>query len=247
MKKNQTVSLILFLALICCYGDIVIKRDWEFESSKKVSFSISDTCEITVEFTGVIPPDFLVGYTRLGLQIDDSLRELPDSVSPLYRISFDAGFLNFSHVLTCTFKYDSGLFDLNVDISSLKCMQDPYPVAKLHFWRDCDSFFIDKINQTFGFSYRVIGKNENLEKTKNIKIASTDYPFDFGIVKKSESFIKITNRNPVNGKSDIHKFMVGIRSNGYHTENNAAFYSLLGRSLIKGGPGASGQYIHFLK
>jgi hypothetical protein len=64
--------------------------------------------------------------------------------------------------------------------------RDPYPVTALHQWYTLDSFFVDTLQKTLRFKYfhpRYVVLDSSLTKAKIFKanIASTGYPFEYGI------------------------------------------------------------------
>ena len=82
MRALRSFTVVFMLLARSADCVVFMQKEWNFESNKTVGFIVKDTCEIRVEFIDKIPPDFLVGSTRLGLAADDSLVSLPDSVLP---------------------------------------------------------------------------------------------------------------------------------------------------------------------
>jgi hypothetical protein len=240
MNRPQPVIIAFFLLAQSADCTVFMKKEWTFESDKTISFVVKDTCEIRVEFLGKIPPDFLVGYTRLGVQLDDSLIATPDSVLPLIRICLDAGFLGFSHVLTVTVTCQSEMFDNAGPLSSLRCMKDPYPMAQVHFWKNCDSTFFDG-DKIFGFSHRHIAADEGVTKRGKVAIATTGYPFHFGIMRLKNARVAGPMRAKANGGAAVVPALTVV---GFARlsccKPPRTEYSILGRVLLVGRPSVKG-------
>lgn len=188
--KYPFSALITFL-ILCLFTYNVhpkqystIVRNWSLSGESTERFEMADTCMFTVTFTDLIPPTYLFGYDRFSVTISDSINPAGLSAIPLLHFSFDAGFLYFNHILTVTIPLSSPLIpDSLRQPGAYRLYRDPFPYTGFHQWYADDSLTIDTNQSVIRFVYHH-PKYIPLQKSKNyasIKIASTGYPFDFGI------------------------------------------------------------------
>lgn len=190
-EKKYSVSaliavcvLYLFTYSVCAKQSSLIVRNWSLSGERTESFEMTDSCIFTVTFTDLIPPTYLLGYDRFDVTISDSLNPAGLTAVPVLHISFDAGFLYFNHILTVTIPFSSPLIPDSLQQSGVyKLYRDPFPYTGFHQWYADDSLTIDSSRSLIRFVYHH-PKYVPLQKSKNyakIKIASTGYPFDFGL------------------------------------------------------------------
>jgi len=174
----------LFIYSVYAKKSSTIVHNWSLSGENIERFEMVDTCMFTVTFTDLIPPTYLFGYDRFTVTISDSINPAGLTAIPVLHFSFDAGFLYFNHILTVTIPFSSPLIPDSLRQPGVyRLYRDPFPYTGFHQWYADDSLTIDSTRSLLRFVYRH-PKYIPLQKSKNyasVKIASTGYPFDFGI------------------------------------------------------------------
>jgi len=177
--------LILFLFIFSAYPEqfSTIVRDWSLSGERTEIFEMTDTCMFTVNFIGEIAPT-VHGYERFSVTVSDSIDPAGLTAIPVLRFSFDAGFLDFKHIITVTIPFSSPLIpDSLRHPGSYRLYRDPFPYTWIHQWYAYDSLTIDSTQSLIRFVYHHPDYIQ-LQKSKNhasVKICSEGYPFDFGL------------------------------------------------------------------
>lgn len=180
------IICILCICLSIAYSvqSLTITRTWSLSGERTEKFELVDTCSLTVSFPDLVPPTYLYGYDRFGVTISDSINNAGMEAIPVLNFSFDAGFLYFDHILTVTIPFSSTLiFDSLRQPGQYRLYRDPFPYTGFHQWYEDDSITIDSSKSLLSFVYHH-PKYIPLRKSNgyaSVKIASTGYPFDFGI------------------------------------------------------------------
>ena len=161
-----------------------IVQNWSISGEREEIFEMNDTCSLSVSFPDLIPPTYLFGYDRFSVTISDSMSPFSMDAQPVLHFSFDAGFLYFDHVLTVTIPFSSPLISDSLrQPGQYRLYRDPFPYTGFHQWYADDSITIDTIRSLIRFVY-YHPKYIPLQKSRvhtAVKIASTGYPFSFGI------------------------------------------------------------------
>ncbi|MBN1575456.1 MAG: hypothetical protein JW913_02830 [Chitinispirillaceae bacterium] len=194
-----------FLSVVCiCLYSMspaqasTIARNWSLNGEREETFEMNDSGSFTVSFPDLVPPTHLFGYDRFGVTISDSMDSFSMDALPVLHFSFDAGFLYFNHVLTVTIPFSSPLIaDSLGQPGRYRLYRDPFPYTGFHQWYADDSITIDTIQSLIRFVYHH-PKYIPLQKARvhaAVKIASTGYPFLFGIFSHPSNGIGYGLRN----------------------------------------------------
>jgi hypothetical protein len=199
LLKLIALSGCIFLYSVYPVTASAIVRDWSLTGEREETFEMVDTCSFTVSFPDLVPPTYLFGYDRFNATISDSMSPFSMDARPVLHFSFDAGFLYFDHILTVTIPLSSPLIsDSLKQPGEYRLYRDPYPFTGFHQWYADDSLYIDSIRSSIRFVYHH-PKYIPLQKSRmcsKVKIASTGYPFSFGIFFHPSIGIGYRRRNP---------------------------------------------------
>lgn len=232
LSLNYAICICLFTA-----GPVQalnITREWSLGGASEETFEMFDTCLIAVVFPGVVPPTYLLGYDSFSVTVSDSMYPLSQNAKSVLHFAFDAGFLYFDHVLTVTIPFSSPLIaDSLRHPKQYRLYKDPFPYTGFHQWYEDDSIKIDTLQSAIKFVYHhpkyvPLQKVRILPKTK---IASSGYPFSFGIFLQSSSGIVCKSfcikviQNDYNCR--ITKRNVVITSDTYHNNKKTDSYRML--------------------
>jgi hypothetical protein len=182
--------LLSFLAINSgqAFGKTILDREWNFQSSPDVVFTIKDTLSISVHFPDGIPDDRLIGYCHFQITVSDSNPGAQISgKSFVCLVQMNSGFNNFDHVLTIDMNYGTGFLAGNKS-HNYGMYIDPFPVSKIHqlFAVAGSNFTVDTsaglLRVVYHHKKPVIAvpspvKNAVLSKL----IATTGYPFDYAL------------------------------------------------------------------
>jgi hypothetical protein len=194
MRLITTPLIFMTLAISSSLG-FELDWQWKLTGARDEQFEAVDTVAISIHFPELIPPDYLIGYDRFNVTINDTFPLAVLGATPLVTIHFDAGFLYFDHIIRVSLYYTNLVWkkDGMAQLDRFLLYKDPHPITGIHQWFADDSIVADTAAKTVSFvyyhpkyhplrngnssDYSAIGGN----KRSTIMIASTGYPFIFGL------------------------------------------------------------------